>query len=460
MNTLSASANITICTRRPQHQTDVYSISWDSAASFWKFETNRNDNIRGKWIVPAAGPLSLPKFPGLAGLEKFQGHSFHSSRWDYAYTGGDSLGNLTNLADKRVGIIGTGATAVQLVPHLGKHAKELYVFQRTPSSIDARNNRPTDPKWVESSTRGWQQSRMDNFHSLVNGEAQAEDLVSDGWTDILRTLGGVATIQPGIDENPIALAARLQIADLKKMEYLRARVDQIVTNAETAEGLKPWYNTFFKRPCFHDAYLPTFNRLKVNLVDTKGRGIDAITERGIIANGKETELYCIIYVTGFEFASDWIDRTGTEIYGQDGTSLTQKWRSGVSTFHGWSVQNFPNCLLIITSQAGSSPNYIHNANEQACHLAYLLSYCEKHGIKTIQPTIKSEAAWVKEVLEMGKPRTNFLKECTPGYCNDEGKANEKLTRDLPYGGAGLKYLEILKKWRDDERLEGLECTYV
>src|SRR5207253_8515366 len=121
-------------------------------------------------------------------VESFKGHSFHTSRWDYAYTGGDSNGGLTGLKDKVVGVIGTGATAVQCVPHLAAGAKQLYVFQRTPSSIDVRANRPTDPQWASSLQPGWQQHRMDNFNVLVSGGVAEEDLVDDGWTDIIGNL--------------------------------------------------------------------------------------------------------------------------------------------------------------------------------------------------------------------------------------------------------------------------------
>ena len=113
-------------------QTEVQSMHWDENQSLWTVKTNRNDNIRAKFVIPCAGPLHRPKLPGIPGMDRFQGKSFHSSRWDYTYTGGDSAGNLHKLRDKRVGIIGTGATAVQIVPHLAEWSKELYVFQRDP----------------------------------------------------------------------------------------------------------------------------------------------------------------------------------------------------------------------------------------------------------------------------------------------------------------------------------------
>ena len=182
-------------------------------------------------------------------------------------------GGLDGLADKVVGIIGTGATAVQCVPHLGASARHLYVFQRTPSSIDVRNNRPTDPEWFVSLEPGWQQRRMDNFNNLVSGIPEPEDLVDDGWTDIIGNL--LLRMRRG--EAGGDLADVVELADFEKMNQIRSRVDELVDDPATAEALKPWYRQFCKRPCFHDEYLQTFNRPNVTLVDTAGKGVERIT---------------------------------------------------------------------------------------------------------------------------------------------------------------------------------------
>jgi cyclohexanone monooxygenase len=194
-----------------------------------------------------------------------------------------------------------------------------------------RGNAPTDPEWAKSLKKGWQQERMNNFDSIVNGGFEKEDMVADRWTDIIRDL-----ITAGIDpKNPAEAAAKRQLADFKKMESIRARTDEIVKDKETADALKPWYNQFCKRPCFHDEYLDTFNRPNVKLVDTKGQGVERITEKGIVANGEEFEIDCLIYATGFELANDWSHKTGMEIYGRNGMTTTEKWRDGASTLHGW-----------------------------------------------------------------------------------------------------------------------------
>ncbi|KAF9894159.1 hypothetical protein FE257_009132 [Aspergillus nanangensis] len=442
---------------RTLFQTETMKLSWDESLQRWHTQTNWGDQIRSKFIIPAAGPLHRPKLPGVPGLEEFKGHTFHSSRWDYNYTGGDCTGSLVKLADKRVAIIGTGATAVQIVPHLGQWAKEVYVFQRTPSSIDVRNNRPTDSEWAGRLTKGWQQRRMDNFDILVSGGYQEEDLVSDGWTDIIRKLLRRPDMNSTAD--PASVAAKLQLTDFEKMNSIRARVDTIVKDPATAEALKPWYNQFCKRPCFHDAYLQTFNRPNVTLVDTNGRGIDRLTERGIVAKGQEYEVDCLIYATGFELATEWSHRAGFEIYGRDGITTSDRWRDGRLTFHGWASRGFPNCFFIGVVQAALSPNFLHVTAEQAAHFAYVIKRAITDDISTVEPTEEAETAWVNTCIELGKPTRSFLKDCTPGYYNNEGQLDSlRFQRDIRYGGGSPAFFKILHEWREADQLEGLELS--
>ncbi|KAF2094109.1 cyclohexanone 1,2-monooxygenase [Rhizodiscina lignyota] len=444
--------------RRTLFQTEVKSLHWDEESARWTAKTSRGDLIHARFVVPASGPLHRPKMPGVPGIESFKGHSFHSSRFDFNYTGGDSTGGLTKLKDKRVGIIGTGATAVQIVPHLGEWAKQLYVFQRTPSSIDVRGNRPTDPEWAASLTPGWQKRRMDNFNIIVNGGQQDEDLVSDGWTDILRRL--MNRPRNGVPVDPQKAQARRQLADFEKMESVRARADSIVENKDIAESLKPYYNQFCKRPCFHDEYLQTFNRPNVRLVDTKGQGITAITEKGVVANGEEFELDCLIYATGFELATDWSHRTGIEIYGRDGLTITEHWKGGARTLHGWTSRGFPNCYFVQIVQAALTPNFIHVTQIQAEHIAWVISQCAAKGIRTTEPTEKAEQEWIDTIIKLGEMRREFHKECTPGYYNDEGRPNPKRAQSASYGGGSPAFLKILEEWREKGDMEGLDLTYL
>ncbi|KAF1807949.1 FAD/NAD(P)-binding domain-containing protein [Eremomyces bilateralis CBS 781.70] len=443
---------------RTLFQTEVSTMHWDDTNTTWTTKTSRGDSIRSRFVIPAAGPLHRPKFPGAPGIESFKGHSFHSARWDYNYTGGDSDGGLSKLSDKRVGIIGTGATAVQIVPHLGEAAKDLYVFQRTPSSIDVRGNKPTDSAWAKTLKKGWQSHRMENFDMMVNGIMQEEDLVGDGWTDIIaRLLVPRKTSEP-ID--PAQMAIDRQMADFEKMNQVRARCDAIVKDPVTAESLKPYYNQFCKRPCFHDEYLQTFNRPNVHLVDTHGDGIQAFTEKGIIANGEEIELDCIVIATGFELSTDWSHRSGMEIYGRDNISITEKWKKGASTLHGWASRGFPNCFWVSIVQAALTPNFMHVTAEQARHIAYVIAACRARNIRAIEPSEKAEQDWVQKILDATHLRADFLKECTPGYYNNEGKPSEFAARNGSYGGGAPAFIKILQEWRAADNLEGLETKKI
>ncbi|OAL39646.1 hypothetical protein AYO20_01043 [Fonsecaea nubica] len=442
-------------------QTETLKLQWNEATTRWDVETNRADIISTRFIIPAAGPLHRPKLPGVPGIDSFKGHFFHSSRWDYDYTGGHNRGDLSKLADKRVGIIGTGATAVQIVPHVGAAAKQLYVFQRTPSSIDVRNNRPTDPEWARSLPKGWHQARMDNFDTVIAGGYVEEDLVADGWTDILRNLWPRKSDNESATVDPAQIAAKMQLADYRKMESIRARVDSIVEDKQTAEALKPWYNQMCKRPCFHDQYLQTFNRPNVKLVDTKGKGIDQITPEGVMANGIVYEIDCLIYATGFELATDWAQRTGMEIYGRDGITTTEKWKDGFQTFHGWTSRGFPNCFFVNSVQAAVSPNFLHATAEQARHFAYVVRRACERNVRTLEPTAEAENAWVQLCVELAEPRRKFLEDCTPGYYNNEGDFDDlKTRRNVIYGGGSPAFFELTRKWRADDRFEGLEVTYL
>jgi len=439
-------------------QTEVTAMRWDEAAARWIVETSRGDALKARFVVMANGPLHRPKLPGIPGLESFKGHSFHTSRWDYEYTGGTNEGGLSGLKGKRVGVIGTGATAVQCVPHLGEGAGELFVFQRTPSSIDVRNNRPTDPDWAKSLEPGWQQRRMDNFNILLSGGFQAEDLVNDGWTDIIGNILLLARRKMEAGEVVEDPAALMQLADFKKMEQVRARVDQTVRDPATAEALKPYYNQFCKRPCFHDEYLATFNRPNVHLVDTQGRGVERITEKGIVANGVEYELDCIIYATGFEVGTEFTRRSGYELHGRGGLTLTEKWKDGVSTLHGLYSRGFPNVFIVSNTQSGFTANFPHMINEQSKHIAYVLKHCADHQVRVLEASQEAENAWVQTIVDLSIMRQKFLEECTPGYYNNEGKVQAMSARNGSYGAGPVAFAKVLEDWRAEGGLKGLELS--
>jgi len=438
--------------------TEVTGMVWEESSRRWIISTNRGDRMRARWVIMANGPLHRPKLPGIRGIESFRGHTFHTSRWDYDYTGGDSTGGLSKLADKRVGIIGTGATAVQCVPHLGAAAKELYVFQRTPSSIDVRNNRATDPEWAATLQPGWQRERMDNFNTLVSGGYAEVDLVNDGWTDIIANLLIRLRSQEKVDLSPESLARNMELADFEKMEQIRSRVDQLVTDPSTASALKPWYRQFCKRPCFHDEYLDTFNRPNVHLIDTDGQGVQLITEKGVVVNGVEYELDCLIYATGFEVGTEYTRRSGYELQGVDGETLTQHWADGTRTLHGFHSRGFPNCFIVSQTQSGFTVNFPHMLNEQSIHLARLIAHLEQNGLTRAEVTAEAEEKWVRTIVDLAQNNIKFLEACTPGYYNNEGKPAARSLQSGSYGGGPVAFVKVLERWREQGELDGLEVS--
>ena len=437
-------------------QTEVNKLEWDELSKRWIVSTNQGDAMRARFVVMSNGPMNRPKLPGIKGIGDYQGHTFHTSRWDYNYTGGSSEGELSNLKDKRVAVIGTGATAVQCVPHVGASAKNLYVFQRTPSSVDVRANRPTDQAWAASLKPGWQKERMENFNILCSGGIVEEDLVKDGWTEIIRNLVSMANYR-GKDTNWDEVPKMMELADFKKMEQIRARAEEIVADPATAEALKPYYRQFCKRPCFHDAYLQTFNLHNVQLVDTNGIGVDSITPNGVVANGKEYPVDCIIFATGFEVGTDYTRRAGYDVIGKDNLSLSQKWSDGMRTLHGIHTHGFPNLFIISNSQSGFTTNFPHSMDETACHIGYILNRCLEENISTVEVSKTAEDAWVEEIIAVSRYNEEFQAMCTPGYYNNEGQPNPKSVQNGPYGKGSRPYFKITKAWRNEGTMQGLDC---
>ena len=467
-------------------QTEVNSTVWNEDTGRWLVKTNLNDEIKARYVVHSNGPLNRPKLPAIKGINSFKGHTFHTSRWDYEYTGGDSHGNLDNLKDKKIAIIGTGATAVQCVPHLGAGAEQLYVFQRTPSSIDVRNNQPTDPDWISTQKEGWHDERRKNFETLLTGGQVKEDLVSDGWTEAFRLLFGSLREKAPSKMQMATWAAKsiftsemykkgfksymtdkameamdirnaMQMADFQKMEQVRARAQEVVKDEKTAESLKPYYNQFCKRPCFHDEYLDTFNRPNVELIDTDGKGLEEISEKGIVFNGKEYEVDCIIFATGFEVGTEYSRRAGYQIHGVDGKTVTQKWQNGLATFHGMHSRGFPNAFFFGPAQSGFTATYTYSLDEQSIHLAYILEKIIDKGATRVEASQEAEEQWIQTIIEKARLTADFQENCTPGYYNNEGKINQT-PQNNTYGGGPIEFFSLMKKWRSKDSLEGLEIN--
>jgi cation diffusion facilitator CzcD-associated flavoprotein CzcO len=438
-------------------QTEVSGLQWNEAQACWIVKTSRGDSMRSRFVVMANGPLSRPKLPGIRGIDRFEGHTFHTSRWDYGYTGGGPDGDLQKLSNKKVGIIGTGATAVQCIPHLGKSAEALYVFQRTPSSIDVRNNEPTDADWAKNLQPGWQRELMENFNSLTSGGVIEEDLIQDGWTEIIRNLISLANYR-GSDVNWDEVPKLMEIADFEKMEQIRNRVNQFVKDPNTAEALKPYYRQFCKRPCFHDEYLPAFNRDNVELVDTDGRGVEEITAQGVVANGKEYPVDCIVFATGFEVGTDYTRRSGYDVEGRAGIKLSEKWAGGVRTFHGMHTHGFPNLFIQSSTQSAMTVNFPHAMDELAKHISYIVSECHSSNFAVVEASKEAEDAWVQDIIDLSRYNEEFQASCTPGYYNNEGQPNPRSAQDGSYGKGANAFFAQIQSWREEGSLSGLELS--
>ncbi len=441
--------------------TEVQALQWDEAAAHWVIETNRGDRFTADFIGLGTGPLHVPKLPGIPGLERFQGHSFHTSRWDYAYTGGDPLGApMHQLADKRVAIIGTGATAVQCVPHLARACQALLVVQRTPSSIDVRANAPIDAAWFEGvATPGWQQRWLENFTANQAGGHATEDLVMDGWTDLARRIRAKVMQLPRSAMTPQNMLAAFEDSDFEKMSEIRARVDAVVADADTAARLKAWYRQLCKRPCFHDAYLQAFNQPGVQLLDTDGLGVQRITERGLVVAGVEHAVDCIIYASGFEVGTEYKRRAGFDLVGRDGLKLSQAWGQGMRSLHGVHVHGFPNAFFVQPTQgANLISNVPHNLTEAGRTIAQVVAHALAGGYRQVEVTQAAQDAWVTLLLS-GPGRILGSPDCTPGYYNNEGQdAGPAAKLNVGYPAGASAYFKYLAGWRDTGQFEGLRFS--
>ena len=443
--------------------TGITSIDWDADASRYIVRTDRGDVIRARHLAMGTGPLHRAKLPGIPGLQSFKGHAFHTSRWDYEYTGGDPSGALmSNLSDKRVGIIGTGATSVQCIPHLSRAAKELFVFQRTPSAIDERNNHAIDPEWFSELKSGWQREWMMNFTTLQNMGFADEDLVKDGWTDISLRIRDrvIEKVQAGEEFGPDTLLAAYEESDDEKMTEIRARVDSIVRDPQAAAGLKPWYRQLCKRPCFHDEYLQSYNNPGTHLIDTEGRGVERIDETGVWVNGVHYELDCLIIASGFEVGTSYSRRNGYDVAGRDGQLLSEYWSEGMHTLHGIHVHGFPNMYILGAAQAANLiSNIPQNYVENSVAIAAVIAEAERTGAVSVEATKEAEDAWI-ELISGVQRGLRGNSDCTPGYYNNEGKpmGRKEQLNSSGHPGGPIAFFEHLEAWRTSGEFEGLQFS--
>ena len=438
--------------------TQVTDMRWDEGARVWRITTDRGDDFTAKYVGMGTGPLHVAKLPGLPGIETFKGKSFHTSRWDYSYTGGDPEGApMTGLADKRVAIIGTGATAVQAVPHLARAAKELLVFQRTPSSVDVRDNRPLERDWFETVAEpGWQKKWQENFVGNLGGGFAEEDLVQDGWTDLGHRIRKEILDLPPEMRTPANIMAAYEGADHQKMSEIRARAETVVNDPEAGEKLKAWYRQLCKRPCFHDDYLQAFNEPGVRLVDTDGQGVERITEHGVVANGVEYPVDCIVYASGFEVGSEYTSRAGFQVTGRGGETLTEHWDEGMRTLHGLQMAGFPNAFMVQPTQAANLiANVPHNIVDHADTIATVVAArsiaARRRSSPPPRPRRRGSTCCHRSCTRLGAP--NARRATTTMKARAWGRTR-RCSSATPQGALG--YFNHIDAWRKSGEFEGLE----
>jgi cation diffusion facilitator CzcD-associated flavoprotein CzcO len=438
--------------------TGVARAEWDDRTARWRVRTDRGDELTSRYYVLAVGILNLMKLPAIPGMEDFAGHSFHSARWDYAYTGGAPGEPLTNLGDTVVGVIGTGATGIQCVPPLAAAAKHVYVFQRTPSAVGVRGNRPTDPDFAERLEPGWQQARMDNFQAIMLGKRVEEDLTDDGWTH------HYAAVQHPPRRKDMTLEEYLRGAeelDFGIMEEHRRRVEELVADPRTAESLKPYYRYLCKRPCFHDEYLDAFNRPNVTLVDCPA-GIERVSERGPVVDGTQYEVDCLVYGTGFEAELTPLHRrAGHDIVGRGGVTLAEKWADGAASLFGMMSRGFPNMFVMPApgQQAVVTVNYTQLAVLGAEFIGGAIGILEQRGATVFDVSQDAEDRWGEKIVESFVDASSVMAACTPSRINLEGNPHLMNPRNGNYGrglGDYFGYRELLTKWLAQGDCEGLE----
>jgi cyclohexanone monooxygenase len=440
-------------------ETRVTAMVWHADERRWHVTTDRGDLFKARYVASQSGLFTRPHLPGTPGVDTFEGHSFHTSRWDYDYTGGSSSEPLTKLSDKRVAVIGTGITALGVVPRVAASAQQLTVFQRTASQVHPRENGPTDPDWFAALPKGWQRKRMASFDTFAFDRLPVDCHVEDGWTDFVHYQND-AVAELGPAPSPEDVGDALERSDYEWNEMVRDRIESVVTDPVTAEKLKAWYRTGCKRPGFSDEYLPAFNLPHVSVVDVSVDSIERVTPRGIVSGGKEHEFDCIIYATGFESGKSWTDKAGYDVVGRDGALLSEKFANGMRTHWGVLSNGFPNLFFLGLTQTGGVGNFVRLVVEQVDHVAGILELARQQGVVTVEPSKKVEDEFNDVLDAQVDARGPFLNACTPGNYNNEGKTRNRLN-SLASGIylPGTEFFQWVEDWLQDGTFAGYEVTH-
>ncbi|EKG09650.1 Pyridine nucleotide-disulfide oxidoreductase [Macrophomina phaseolina MS6] len=469
---------------RAMFSTTVDSERWDEGKGQWTVTMTQNRGpgreplslvVHAQFLLFAAGVMSSPHIPNLPGLDDFQRKNrlFHTSRWNYQLTGGtQEKPELTALQGRKVGVIGTGATAVQIVPELAKWADKLYVFQRTPSYCGPRNQRPTNlEQWTTqiAKKKGWQFERQENFNHFISYDPVDVDLVNDGWTDSQSFSGVVGNPKAAFitqDRTEEHIAAMFKM-DIPRAERIWAHISHVVKDKEVAEKLKPWYPGWCKRPTFHDEYLDGFNKPNVTLVDTDGKGVERYTENGVVANGVEYELDILVLATGFSTANG---PATCPTIGREGRLLSEKYEAeDWGVLFGLSTHGFPNLFFSGYNGGPVSPNLTSTFDMVAKLVAHIVAEASRRSGNArrlvIEAKKEGEDAYSGELLKRAG-WFSIVPTCPPSYFNREGEAFKikspkeaaLAARKGAWGGGPGEWWKIAQEYIAKLSLDGFEVS--
>lgn len=370
-----------------QFDTRVTRAQWDEDQTLWRVHTDRGQVIEAPYCVMATGPLSVPKDPDIPGLKRFKGELYRAAKWPH---------QPVSFAGKRVGVIGTGSTGIQIVQELGPLAGELYVFQRTPSFTMPMRNQKLEPDYVAEVKRHYAGLREAARNSPNGGvrpastraffsvtPAQRQSLLEDAWKQ-----GGLAMLGTFADLL-INEEANEHVA-----EFVRSKIDEVVKDPVTAEALKPrGYPIFARRPCLDTSYYETYNRPNVHLVDLLKGDIQAITETGVQVPSGHIELDMLILATGYDGLTGAL--TAFEVVGRNGETVNEHWKDGARAHLGLMMPGFPN-LFMTTGPTGPAAlaNIFRISENDVDWIAGLITHMAKNGLATVEPTPQAEQAWM------------------------------------------------------------------
>jgi cation diffusion facilitator CzcD-associated flavoprotein CzcO len=372
----------------------VVEAAFDEGAGRWSIVTEAGETFSAQWCVMATGCLSSSQIPEIPGLERFEGDWYHTARWPQA--GVDFTG-------KRVGVIGTGSTGIQLVPEVARDAAHTYVFQRTANFSVPNANRPLDPEIERDWKARYAERREVQRRSMLGvaippGERAANEVPDD---EVRRTLQERWEHGGGM---PVLLSFKDLLVDeaanAKAAEFVRDKIRETVRDPSVAELLVPRaYPIGAKRLCQDEGYFETFNRDDVTLVDIRSAPIEEITATGIRTAGGEYEVDAIVFATGFDALTGAL--LAIDIRGRDGLTLTEAWGGGPRSYLGLMVAGFPN-LFTVTGPGSPSvlSNMVVSIEQHVEWIADCIAALRDRGVDRIEATPAAQEAWMEHVAEV------------------------------------------------------------